>query len=55
MSDTTPTYATAAMSPAELVDLLDEGDPVIRAFDALVILHPEHIDYDHDWTPGGAA
>lgn len=40
MSDT---YATAAMTPAELIDLLDESDPVVRAFDALVIMHPEHL------------
>jgi hypothetical protein len=43
MSDTIPAYPTAAMTPAELVALLDESDPVGRAFDALVILHPEHL------------
>ncbi|MCX4912881.1 hypothetical protein [Streptomyces sp. NBC_00687] len=44
MSDTTtPPYATATMSPAELVDLLDETDPVVLAFDALVILNSQNV------------
>lgn len=29
--------------PAEMVALLDEYDPIERAFQALVILHPEHL------------
>lgn len=41
MSDTA--YPTAGMTPAELIELLDESDPIVRAFDALVILHPEHL------------
>ncbi|WP_157868974.1 hypothetical protein [Streptomyces atriruber] len=51
---TAPTYPTAAMAPAELVALLDESDPVVRAFDALVILHPEHLT-PVSLVKGGAA
>lgn len=35
---------------------LHDADPEERAFQALVVLHPEHLnEYDHDWTPGGAS
>lgn len=37
------TYVTATMTPDQLVALLDESDEIVRAFDALVILHPEHL------------
>lgn len=32
--------------PAELIALLDEADPIERAFQALVIEHPEHLTPD---------
>jgi hypothetical protein len=41
---------------AEFRHMLHDGDATERAFQLLVVQHPERLDdYDHSWTPGGAA
>ncbi|MGW6789979.1 hypothetical protein [Streptomyces chartreusis] len=41
------------MSISEMVALLDEPDPIERAFQALVIEHPENIPSAPDSEPEG--
>ncbi|MFJ4828475.1 hypothetical protein ACIP79_00820 [Streptomyces sp. NPDC088747] len=42
-------------TPDELVAQLDEFDPIEHAFQALVILYPEHVAEAADQVVGGAS